>query len=79
MVVNSTVGVKFTWVYLGQHFDFPAKFTLISVQQTARPTLQGFKTIESYVVPSWFKYILLTFENEYFSLFNTRGGNAVFN
>lgn len=79
MVVNSTVGVKFTRAYLGQHFDFPAKFTLISVQQTVHPTLQGFKTIESHVVPSWFKYILFTFENEYFSLFNTRGGNAVFN
>lgn len=50
MVTNSTVRPKFRRVYLDQHFDFPVKLTLISVQQAACLTLQGFKTVEIHVV-----------------------------
>lgn len=82
MVTNSTVRPKFKHAYLDQHSDFPVKLTLIRVQQAACLILQGFKTVEIHVVSQGdlcVSHILFASANEYFTLFNTGGGDAVFN
>lgn len=82
MVSNNKMRPKLKHAYLDQHFYFRVKLTLISVQQAPWLIFQGFKTEEIYAVSQvdlHIHNILFTLENEYFVLFNTIGGHAVFN
>lgn len=72
MVTNSTVRSKLKHTCVDQHFDFPVKLTLISMQQASGFILLGFKPGEIHVVSQadlHISNILFTLENGYFALF----------
>lgn len=72
MVTNSTVSSKPKHGCGDQHFDFPVKLTLISMQQASGFVLLGFKPGEIHVVSQvdlHISNILFTLEDGYFAVF----------